>query len=194
MACRGETTTDTALVEASIDGDTEAFGRLAGRHRDRIFRLAVSVLGPGGQAEAEELVQDALLQAFRKLPRLRDRERFGPWLNQIAWRRALDRKRTARYRWPHLPEETLESVPGPPADPLEQERTRRRSRLVDACLAELPPLYRSVLYQRYWLDASVGEIAAALDVPDGTVKSYLFRGRQRLKLLMERRGFDDAPA
>ena len=182
---------DAVLVAAAVDGDSEAFGRLARRHRGRIFRLCVSVLGPGGRAEAEDLAQDALLLAFQKLPGLRDRERFAPWLNRIAWRLALDRKRTPRHRRPHLPDEALAGVADPGADPLAAERARRRARRVEAAVGRLPPLYRSVLFQRYWLGASVGEIADALGVPQGTVKSYLFRGRQRLKRNLVRRGFGD---
>lgn len=182
---------ESALVDAAAQGDLEAFGELAKRHQRRVFRLVASVLGPGGVAEAEEVTQDALLQALEKLPGLRDRERFGSWLNRIAWRRAIDRKRTARHRLPHLPAEALESLADESQDPEAAARERRRRLRVEACLARFPVVYRSVLYQRYWLDASVGEIAAVLGVPEGTVKSYLFRGRQRLKKELARQGFND---
>ncbi len=76
-------------------------------------------------------------------------------------------------------------------NPLKEAQVSQRNAIIQACIDELPDLYRSVLNQFYWLERSVDEIAESLAVPGNTVKSYLHRARHRLNVALKRRGIDD---
>ena len=185
---------DEGIVREFVaTGDPELFRALVDRHKDRVFRLIVSILGPAAVQEAEELTQEVFLLVYRRLSSFRMESRFATWLYRIAYNKAIDTRRTARFRFPHLSDETLLLVaaPGIQADPAARAEERERHSAVHACLDELPDLYRSVLFLYYWMEADVAEIGASLGVANGTVKSYLHRARQALAARMKRRGLSD---
>ena len=90
----GQDAADGALVRRVLDGETEAFGGLVARHRDRGFRFAVAMLGDA--ADAEEALQDAFVRAYRSLGSCREPDRFGAWFLRILVNRC--RTRGARRR------------------------------------------------------------------------------------------------
>jgi RNA polymerase sigma-70 factor (ECF subfamily) len=152
--------------------------------------LAVSVLGHEFSADAEDVAQDVLVRIHRALTSFRGEAKFGTWVYRIAFNHALTVKARTRYRAPHVNDAVLLDTPAlqrGPADLLE-DAARRRTLL--GCVDELPEVYQSALRLHYWLGTSVGDIAAMLDVPENTVKSYLYRGRQLLRALLAERGFD----
>ena len=177
---------DEKLIARFLEtGDRAMFAALVERYQDRVFRLVLSILGPGSAADAEEVCQEVFLRVFRKAGQFTGRAAFGTWLYRIAYNLAIDWRRRARFRLPHVP---VEEVPGLAAssDPLGDVLTQERKEQVARALAGLPDLYRSVLHMHYWLDRPVGEIAELLGVPEGTVKSYLFRARNALKAALGR--------
>ena len=159
--------------------DPEAFREIVETYQQRVFRLVVSVLGPYSDADAEDVTQDVFLRAYRKIEQFRGDASVGTWLYRIAWTQALNRKRRARFRLPHLPIEALrgEGSMEETADPVAFEERERLAH----CLESLPDVYRTTFYMHYWLGATVEEIAESLGVASGTVKSYLSRGRDRLR-------------
>ena len=161
-----------------------AFSTLVARYRDRLFRLAVSVLGPNGQAEAEDVVHDVFVRVHSEISKFRGDSSLATWLYRLTYNRAMDVLERARYRRPHLGEQTIAQRRSGdnPAGAFEQSQERQR---LEEAIEDLPDLYRLVLRQYYWMEMSVEEIAATLDVAEGTVKSYLFRAR---KLLAQRLG------
>jgi RNA polymerase sigma-70 factor (ECF subfamily) len=164
--------------------DPEEFRRFVEAYSARVFRLVASILGPWRDAEAEDVVQEVFLRAWQRLDQFRGESSIGTWLYRIAWTQALNRKRTARLRLPHLPLETLAESPSK-----EQEMTSViERREVAAAVEELPDLYRSVLLLHYWMGCGVAEIGELLPAPEGTVKSYLSRGRDRLRAILEKGG------
>lgn len=172
---------DEELISRFLEsGDVELFEDLVRRHQDRVFRLVVSVLGPGSEGEAEEVAQEVLLTVYRKLGSFAGRSRFSTWLYRITYRAAVDRRRGLRHHTPHLGEEALAPLAAPDADPEARAGTAERRRGVLTALGALPDLYRTAVYLHYWMELSVAEIGEVLDAPAGTVKSYLFRARQRL--------------
>lgn len=180
---------DAQVIErflATRDGD--AFEILVDRYKDRLFRLALSVLGNGHEAEAEEVTQDVFVKAFQQLSGFRAESRFSTWLYRIAYREAVDHKRRGRLRWPHVDESELEKRSPAGEDPHAAAEAQERRRQVQSCLEVLPDLYRSALHLHYWLGHSVEEIAELLGVPTGTVKSYLHRGRRLLFRELQKRG------
>lgn len=160
--------------------DVPAFDAIVAQHRDRVHRVALSVLGPGFEADAEDVAQDVFVQLLRVLESFRGESALGTWLHRVAFNLAVDRKRRARFRKPHLDvTETL--VAG--GEELDVE-TRRG---VAAAVDRLPDAYRAVVHLHYWMGESVEEIALTLAIPAGTVKSHLHRARNLLRDLLEER-------
>jgi RNA polymerase sigma-70 factor (ECF subfamily) len=174
---------------------SDLFELLVDRHKEKIFRLALAVLGPGLEAEAEEVTQEAFVTAFRQLPSFRSESRFGTWLYRIALRKAIDVRRSARLRHLHAGEDALVDGPlagSPEAGPHERAEAGQKRRALLCALAELPDPYPTVLRLFYWLDWSVADISAALAIAPGTVKSHLFRAREMLFKKLKKKGFSDA--
>jgi RNA polymerase sigma-70 factor (ECF subfamily) len=170
----------------------QRFEELVAQHRDRVFRVALSVFGPGGEGEAEEVAQEVFVRLHRSLASFRGESALSTWLHRIAFNLAVDRRRLARWRKPHLGEEVLRGRPAPDgdSDPQAAASARQRQRAVRLCLEGLSARNRSVLYLFYWLDRSVAEIAEELELPAGTVKARLARGRERLGRCLETKGFE----
>jgi RNA polymerase sigma-70 factor (ECF subfamily) len=173
---------DDAIVAAyTRTRDPELFRLLVERHGERVFRLVASVLGPFADLDAEEMTQEIFVRVHERLDTFRGEARFSTWLHRLAYNRTIERRRRARLRAPHVPCEELEARAAPSAGPLEAVLERERERAVAALVEGLPDVYRSVVHLRYWMDQSIDEIAEALGIPAGTVKSYLARARQRLR-------------
>lgn len=186
---------DARLVgEFQASGDPASFERLVERHRERVFRVIVSVLGSGYEGEAEELTQEVFLKVYRKLGGFRGDAKFSSWLFRIAYNQAVSHRARARFRMPHHGEEMLESAPSaaPRDDPLAAAARACTTAAVGRCLAQLPDAHRSALHLYYWMGFTVPEIGGALGVPEGTVKSYLHRGRARLRRLLPTEGITHA--
>lgn len=178
---------ESALVAYLRTGDADLFRLLVERHQDRVFRLVASVLGPFADLDAEQVTQAVFLQIHEKLASFRGEARFGTWLYRVAYNRALKQRRRARVRLPHVSLKALRHLPShPPDEDVGQDRRRTVARLVE----ELPGVYRTVIHMHYWQDSSVEEIAEILGVAAGTVKSYLFRARQRLRERAKKDGLE----
>jgi RNA polymerase sigma-70 factor (ECF subfamily) len=184
--------TDEVLVaRCRDDGDDEAFGELVRRYRDRVFRLAVSILGQGFAAESEEVAQEVFLRVHRGLRSFRGDSQFGSWLYRIAFNQAVNLKARVRYRAPHVGEEALETMPAPGERPDDRLQSARRNTVLMECIGDLPEVYQSALRLHYWMGESVVETAVLLGVPENTVKSYLHRARRLLHVMLEERGLAD---
>lgn len=187
--------TDAELVSRyRATGNDDLFEALVNRHKDQVFRLVIAILGPGFEADSEDVCQEVFLQVYRRLPSFRMESRFGTWLYSVARNRAIDRKRVARFRMPHISADELplsRSVHGQ-AGTRDTATEEGRRLLVLGCMNELSDQARAALYLHYWLGCSTREIAESLGVRPGTVKSYLHRGRRNLERHLRRRGVTDA--
>jgi RNA polymerase sigma-70 factor, ECF subfamily len=169
---------DEAAVSSYLrTRDPELFRLLVERHQGRVFRLVASLLGPWVDLDAQDVTQEVFMRAHEKLADFRGEARFGSWLYRLAFNRALEHRRRARFRLPHVSFEAQGAETGVPGEPGDQERQMVVARLLE----RLPDVYRTVIHMHYWLGCSVDEIAESLSVPAGTVKSYLSRARQRLR-------------
>jgi RNA polymerase sigma-70 factor (ECF subfamily) len=185
---------DAELVRRCLDGDLTAFDELVRRYRDRIYGLALHLLGDADWAE--DLAQDAFLRAFTRLS-LFDPKRgsFSAWLMTITTRLCLNalERRNAITFVPLEQDETEDESDLPSAltlpDPESEWWAKERKRQVRQALAQLPPYQRAVLLLRYGEGLSVAEIANALGVPTGTVKAWLFRGREALRRYFKKVGW-----
>ncbi len=181
---------DGELVAAYLEGrDPELFRELVERHQGRVLRLVASLLGPFADMDAQEVTQEVFLRTHERLASFRGEARFSSWLYRLAYNRTLEYRRRARLRLPHVPADTLaDRYAG--SGPFEGAAERERRDQVEALLAGLPEVYRTVVHLHYWLDASVEEIADLRVVPVGTVKSYLSRARARLRRRAQAMGIE----
>jgi len=140
------------------------------------FRVAYGVLRH--REDAEDIAQEAFAKAYRSFHQLRDRERFRAWLVRMTWRLALDRRRNDRRREARELAH-LEDPPAPTAE--ETVEQRRRSAELWRAIDALPEKLRLVIVLASIEGHDVGEVAALLRLPAGTVKSRLFLARRRLK-------------
>ena len=166
--------TDAELVTAAQGGDTGAVDELLRRHYDRIHAICRRVTG--SDADALDATQEALLGIVRGLANYDNRAKFSTWTYRVAMNASLDELRRRRRRpEPGLPEWHDAADPQPsPAD-----RLADRDEL-DAALAALPDDFRAAVVLRDLGDLSYAEIAEALDIPPGTVRSRIARGRAAL--------------
>ena len=166
---------DGALVRAAQRGSERAVEQLFARHWPDAYRTALLIAHD--RAAAEDIAQEAFLSALRALPRF-DRSRpLRPWLHRIVVNRAIDFARARRLR----AEVGVDAVPEVPARPAADIGMGS----VGAALARLSPEHRAVVVMRYLLELTPGEIAAALDLPRGTVNSRLRRGLDALGVVLE---------
>jgi RNA polymerase sigma-70 factor, ECF subfamily len=172
---------DAALVRAAQRGSEQAVEELFARHWPDAYRTALLIAHD--RSAAEDIAQEAFVSALRALPRF-DRSRpLRPWLHRIVVNRAIDWARARRLRR----EVDVEAVPEAVAP---EARDELGLGSLGAALAWLSPEHRAVVVMRYLLELTPGEIAAALDLPRGTVNSRLRRGLDALGGVLER---DDAP-
>jgi RNA polymerase sigma-70 factor, ECF subfamily len=180
---------DSQLVARAQAGDQEAFAQLFRRHRDPVFRLALSILGQGFVAEAEDVVQEVFLKVHHALASFRGEAEFSSWIYRITFNQAVNLKARARYQKPHLDDTVLSQVTTGEPGPHSLLETAQRDQSLAECIQTLPEVYQSALRLYYWMDVSVAEVAVLLDVPENTVKSYLRRARQLLDGMLKQKGY-----
>jgi RNA polymerase sigma-70 factor (ECF subfamily) len=163
---------EAALVRAAQRGSEEAVEELFTRHWGAAYRAALLVTGD--RAAAEDIAQEAFLAALRALPRFDLRRPLRPWLHRIVVNRAIDWSRARAHRQ----EVGADAAPVAASRDAGDPRALRED--VASALLELAPEQRAVIVLRYVLDFTPGEIAAALDLPRGTVNSRLRRGLDAL--------------
>jgi RNA polymerase sigma-70 factor (ECF subfamily) len=180
---------DSQLVARAQAADQDAFAELVRRHSDHVFRLALSILGQGFAAEAEDVAQEVFLKVHHALPSFRGEAEVGSWIYRITFNQAVNLKARARFRRPHLDDTVLSQVAAAEPGPRSLLETAQRDQSLALCIQTLPEVYQSALRLYYWLGASVAEVAALLDVPENTAKSYLHRARQLLHGLLKEKGY-----
>jgi RNA polymerase sigma-70 factor, ECF subfamily len=158
---------ERARVRGAQRGSVSDLEALFRMHWPRAFRAAYLVTHD--RAAAEDVAQESFLAAIRSLDRFDRRRPFGPWLHRIAVNRAIDWTRARALRGEV---ELVDTVPAPDQSPPDDDTL--------AALARLSPEHRAVIVMRYLLEFTPGEIAAALDLPRGTVNSRLRRGLDTL--------------
>lgn len=173
--------TDAELLAAHVAGDSEAFGELVSRHRDRLW--AVALRTTGDPEEAQDAVQDALISAFRRADSFRGEAQVTTWLHRIVVNACLDRMRRRSVR-PTVPLPEEEHEPGGNraalADPNDHLDARETAIEIQRALDELPADQRAAIVLVDIEGYPVEEAAAILECPVGTVKSRCFRGRAKL--------------
>ena len=187
-ALAGGASLERGLVEECCRGDAQAFARLVALHEGMVFNLAARLLGD--PEEARDASQDVFLQVFRTLGRFEGRSSLRTWIFRIVVNHCRNRQRWWRRRRKDrccaLEDLTAAQEARLPAgaqgeSPYEQARRGEQARLVQAALLRLSFDHRAVLILREVQGLSCDQVAAALRVPEGTVKSRLARAREALR-------------
>ena len=172
---------DLDLLRQARKGSPWAFPRLVDRHGPFLFALAVSLVG--NAADAEDVLQETLLGAFRGMSGFRGGSSVRTWLARILLRQAarFHRLRATRGTTAGLFEASSQA--GPRAAPSARASDARMD--VQAALMALSPEHRAVLVLREWQGLSYEEIAETLEIPRGTVESRIFRARRIMQELLK---------
>lgn len=188
----GMVDSDAAQVAQVLGGDRDAYRVLVERHSRRLFQLAYRMTG--NEQDAEEIVQDAFVRAYRKLERFESRSNFGTWLYRICANCALDRMRKQRTEESHRerPRDEEEGTPGPldvaASEAPGPDRVAISGELgagVRTAMKTLSATERAAFVMRHVDGFSIEEIAKSLGLNIGATKNSIFRAVQKLRRQLE---------
>ena len=194
----GQNTTDRHLVERVLGGDTNAFGIIVKNTENLVAKIVFDTVADDG--DRKDIAQDIYLKAYQKLPSFKFQSKLSTWIAQISYNTCIDHLRKKKLL---LPENTFEeSDPGYDNDILDMINNAKGnfdrsadtfvikknvSEIVKLGIEKLPRMYKTLITLYHNEELSYEEIGTITGLPEGTVKSYLFRARKELKnhLLLE---------
>jgi RNA polymerase sigma-70 factor (ECF subfamily) len=185
---------DRALISAAQAGDSQALDRLLRNHYDRIWRLCRRMAG--NDADAQDAAQEALIAIARGLPRFDGRAAFTTWTYRVATNACLDElRRRSRRPTPSGDDDTLAGMASAATPAVGRVDNSPDSHVadrltIDSALRQLPEDYRAAVVLRDLCDLDYAEIATVLEIPPGTVRSRIARGRTALAGLLRERAPD----
>jgi RNA polymerase sigma-70 factor (ECF subfamily) len=194
-ALRSPGVAESGLVDLCRRGDPEAFARLVSLHERMVYNLAARLLGDA--EEARDLSQEVFLLVYRTLGRFEGKSSLKTWIYRIVvnqcrnrqrWWRRRRRERSCPLEDVTPSDEARMAVSAGSRSPFDELERREQSGRVQAALARISFDHRAVLLLREVEGLSCEEIAAALHVPSGTVKSRLSRARDGLRAALQAEG------
>jgi RNA polymerase sigma-70 factor (ECF subfamily) len=165
----GDDADESCWLERARRGEVAALDALMNAHRGRILNLAFQILRD--ESDAEDAAQEAFLRAFHKLSSFREKSGFGTWLYRVALNVCLERKRAQRETEPLAPE-----LPAP-------SQAHDEHLALEWVLDQISEPLRLALILREWHGLSYDEMASALNIPVGTVRSRLNAARDEFRRL-----------
>jgi len=174
---------DQELVARTRQGDISAYGELVSTYQRSVFNICYRMMGR--RRDAEDLTQEAFLRAYRNLGKYDPQRPFGPWMHTLAanlCRNALTRSRPDTVP---LLEEYDSSPEAAQRGPENSLVISQQHREIYQALWELPDHHRLAVELYHFQGLSYQEIAQTLDLPLNTVRSHLYRGRQKLAELLD---------
>ena len=177
--------TSDQLIERAKRGDRNAFQTIVDTFRGELFRLACGIMG--NHHDAEDILQDAFIKAYRSLPNFRGDAALGSWLYRITVNCCMDHKR--RIKAPvisltNTSDDQSETDPQSTAPQSNPERINQSGNIRKAIhrgLDKLSPLERTVFSMRHYHELALKEIAESLDRKEGTIKNILFRAVHKMR-------------
>jgi len=183
--------TDAELIGMFLGGEAEAFNTLVRRWERDVYNFVLRYAG--NREDARDLCQSAFVKAYRRLHRLKDPERFSPWIYQIALNACRDRFRSQQRRptcsLDALQVEGMEEALGmatlPGSGPDDAAHPRDVGRLLQRAMQRIPEEQRAVVIMKEYHGLKFAEISEALRVPLNTVKSRMYYGLKALRGILE---------
>lgn len=174
-----EEPSDLELVERTKAGDTEAYSQLVRRHQHTIYNLCYRFMR--NPSAAEDMAQEAFLKGFRMLRGFRGDSAFSTWMYRVACSVCLtELKRRKRRGEIALSDEHaahLHEAPPAPSD---------TSEIIRRCVTKLPEKYALIITMYYLKEITYEEIAEVMDIPMGTLKTWMHRARNQLRNIVEK--------
>lgn len=179
---------DIILVQRCLDGDSRAFNDLMNKYQRQVFSLIFRLVKR--PADAEDILQDTFIKAYRSLSAYDARYSLLTWLFKIAHNTSIDFLRANKDETVtiHDEENPIELEDTSPSLEEKMEQLSGKE-LIKRMVDSVPAPYREVLILRHQQELSYEEIAEAIQIPMGTVKVRLFRGREILKAKLETAGY-----
>ena len=185
--------TDRQLIRLASEGNQQAFEELMRKYHSLIFNLIYRMVG--NREEAEDLVQETFVKAFRSLKSFNEEFAFSTWLYKIASNHTIDLLRKKRLQLLSLDEpvrtregEMSREYPDENFNPERTLITSESTRIIFQAIEALPEQYRTIISLRHKEDKSYEEIGQILNIPIGTVKARLFRARELLRKELKKSG------
>ena len=181
---------DAATVALARDGDSEAFRALVERHSRAVYRLAYRMTGSAH--DAEDVVQDTFLKAYRQLPRFEARANFGTWLHRIAVNCSIDLIRARPHRESGHADNDLEqfgaAVENHDLTGTSPERLMLSTEVqkrIDEAMGRLSPMERAAFMLRHFEGRSIDEISQSLGLKANATKHSIFRAVRKMRIALE---------
>ena len=177
---------DDQLIQATLGGSREAFGHLVRKYQDRLFNGMVQITRD--PVEAEDVVQEAFINAFTKLSSFRGKSAFFTWLYRIAYNVAISRMRKKKptVSLGGQDESKALQLPGDEPAPDAGMQSEEQAKQLMQALGCLSEEHRSILVLREMDELDYEAISEILDLPIGTVRSRLHRARSQLNEQLEK--------
>ena len=182
MVRDADMTDDRSLIERIMAGDGDAFKEFVSRYQRLVSHIVFRMVA--NNSDREDLCQDIFIKVHQNLGGFRSESKVSTWVGRIAYNRCLnflEKKRVPLYEDICSEHQSLDTVEGSAETPYEFAESSDLSRLLRQEIETLPMHFRTILTLYHLDEMTYGEIAEIMNMPDGTVKSYLFRGRRMLK-------------
>lgn len=178
---------DAELINKCKRGDKSSFGIIVDRYKDKVYNTVLRMVG--NPQDAEDISQEAFISSYRTINKFDVNRDFAPWLLKIAINLSIDYLRQKRPQNVPLDFAEFESHNIPDLsyaeDQLNALELSELHDILEDSILKLPYKYRAVVALYYMEEHTYGEIADILEIPMGTVKTYLYRGREMLKAQMK---------
>ena len=182
---------DAVAVARARGGDSEAFRLLVERHSRSVYKVAYRVTG--NPDDAEDVVQETFLKAYRQLDRFEERASFGTWLHRIAWNCSVDLLRARPKREQAEEADTLEQLGSTHATvtgsaiptPERLMASVQVNDRVKEAMGRLSPLERAAFVMRHYEGRSIDEISRALEIRENAAKHSIFRAVRKMRVALE---------
>ncbi len=169
---------DSKFIRDCQLGKISSFRILVDRYKDRVYTTVLRIVG--NTHDAEDIAQETFISAYKSIRSFDLSKKFSPWLMRIATNMSIDylRRRQPQSVSLDLPEVSELQLS---ENPLEAAEASQLNQLAEDAIAQLPPTYRAAIALYYTEEFTYREVAETLDIPVGTVKTYLHRGREILR-------------
>jgi RNA polymerase sigma-70 factor, ECF subfamily len=172
---------DRDLAARVVAGDRDAFEGLYRQHAHRLYNLVYRM---AGSAEADDLLQDVFLQAYRKLDSYKGDSSLGTWLYRLTTNLCLDYLRSKQGRMGQVTDSLDEEDAAPVASPIRPAEANEARLDLEEAIAQLPPSYRAAFVLHDVEGYQHDEIAGILGIAEGSSKSLLHKARLRLREIL----------